>query len=76
MSAANCNTQMYHARKGDVTDPMALVAEREQVSQEVIRDEVARGRLIIPANIRHLAGSLEPMAIGKASRKQSEQSWR
>ncbi len=68
MSAANCNTQMYHARKGDVTDPMALVAEREEVSQEVIRDEVARGRLIIPANIRHLAGSLEPMAIGKVAR--------
>ena len=46
---------------------MQHVAEREQLSPEVVRDEVARGRLIIPANVHHLAGSLEPMAIGKLS---------
>jgi phosphomethylpyrimidine synthase len=60
-------TQMHFARRGDVTDAMRFVAEREQLSPELVRDEVARGRLIIPANIHHLAGSLEPMAIGKVA---------
>jgi phosphomethylpyrimidine synthase len=59
-------TQMHYARKGLITEEMAFVAERERVSAELIRDEVARGRMIIPANIRHT--NLEPMCIGVASK--------
>src|ERR1700712_2276189 len=59
-------TQMHYARKGIVTGEMEYVAVREQVSAELIRDEVARGRMIIPANIHH--SSLEPMCIGVNSK--------
>src|SRR5580693_7791676 len=59
-------TQMYYARKGMVTGEMEYVARRENLSPELIRDEIARGRMIIPANIRHEA--LEPMCIGVASK--------
>ena len=58
-------SQMHYARKGVVTEEMEYVAHREKLSPELIRDEVARGRLIIPANINH--PELEPMAIGVAS---------
>src|SRR5688572_23439615 len=61
-------TQMAHARRGDVTPAMSFVAERERLSPELVRDEVARGRLIIPTNHRHLAGRLQPMGIGKVAR--------
>src|SRR5579864_4944420 len=61
-------TQMAAARRGEITPAMQLVAEREALDPEVVRAEVARGRLIIPANIHHLAGALEPMAIGAAAR--------
>jgi phosphomethylpyrimidine synthase len=64
----SCVTQMFHARQGTVTPAMQRVAEREGLEPELIRDEVARGRLIIPANIQHLAKRLDPMAIGKVSR--------
>ncbi len=50
-------TQLQSARDGIITPEMRRVALRENVSPEFIRDEVARGRLVIPANIRHLAGS-------------------
>ena len=50
-------TQLEAARKGLVTPEMQRVAERECATPERIRDEVARGRLVIPANVRHLAGS-------------------
>ena len=60
-------TQMHFARRGEITDAMRFVAEREKLDPELVRDEVAIGRLIIPANARHLAGSLEPMAIGKVA---------
>ena len=59
-------TQIHYARKGLVTEEMTFVAQRERLAPEVIRDEVARGRLIIPANVRHT--NLEPMAIGVASK--------
>jgi phosphomethylpyrimidine synthase len=59
-------TQMHYARKGVVTGEMEYVASAEKVSTELIRDEVARGRMIIPANINHV--NLEPMAIGVASK--------
>jgi phosphomethylpyrimidine synthase len=57
-------TQIHAARSGTVTPAMRRVAERERLPAELIRDEVARGRLVIPANVRHLAGRLDPMAIG------------
>ncbi len=60
-------TQMHYARQGEITDAMRFVAEREDLDAELVRAEVARGRLIIPANVHHLAGALEPMCIGKVS---------
>ncbi len=59
-------TQMHYARKGVVTGEMDFVARRERLTPEVVRDEVARGRMIITANVRHT--NLEPIAIGIASR--------
>jgi len=50
-------TQLESARRGIVTAAMRRVAARECATPERIRDEVARGRLVIPANVRHLAGS-------------------
>ncbi|HWL92587.1 MAG TPA: phosphomethylpyrimidine synthase ThiC, partial [Phycisphaerae bacterium] len=50
-------TQLQSARKGIITPEMIRVAVRENVTPEFVRDEVARGRLVIPANKRHLAGS-------------------
>ena len=50
-------TQLESALKGIITPSMQRVAERENRTPEFIREEVARGRLVIPANIRHLAGS-------------------
>src|ERR687889_586819 len=61
-------TQMQYARRGEITDAMRFVAEREDLSPELVRDEIAIGRLIIPANVYHLAGALDPMGIGKVSR--------
>ncbi|MSP24664.1 MAG: phosphomethylpyrimidine synthase ThiC [Myxococcales bacterium] len=62
-------TQLEHARLGTVTAEMRRVAEREgHLTAEQVRDEVAAGRLIIPANRHHLAAGLDPMAIGRASR--------
>ncbi|HXC24774.1 MAG TPA: phosphomethylpyrimidine synthase ThiC [Gemmatimonadaceae bacterium] len=61
-------TQMFYARRGEITDAMRFVAEREALTPEEIRAEVAIGRLIIPANVNHLAGALEPMAIGKVAK--------
>ncbi len=59
-------SQMHFARKGLLTEEMLFVAERERVSPELIRDEVAVGHMIIPANINH--PELEPMCIGVASK--------
>src|SRR3974390_292851 len=59
-------SQMHFARQGLVTEEMLFVAEREQLSPEVLRDEVAAGRMIIPANVNH--PELEPMCIGVGSK--------
>ena len=59
-------TQIYHARQGKITDAMRRVAEREGLEPEVVRQEVARGRMVIPANVNHLAMKLDPMGIGTA----------
>jgi phosphomethylpyrimidine synthase len=61
-SGDRIRTQMHYARLGEITGEMQYVAKREQVAPETVRDEVARGRMIIPANINHLR--LEPMCIG------------
>jgi phosphomethylpyrimidine synthase len=69
-------TQLEAARAGRVTPAMRRVAEREGVSPEQIRDQVAAGRTIIPANVHHLApafggdgqGVLDPIGIGRALR--------
>ena len=59
-------TQLHYARRGFITEEIRYVAGREHMEPEAIRDEVARGRMIIPANVNHT--SLEPMCIGKAAR--------
>jgi phosphomethylpyrimidine synthase len=59
-------TQIHYARKGVITGEMEFVAQREGLTPEAIRNEVARGRMIIPANINH--ASLEPMCIGVESK--------
>src|SRR5262245_28215688 len=59
-------TQLEAARAGTVTPEMEYVARREDLDPELIRAEVARGRMVIPANVNHLTKKLEPMAIGVA----------
>jgi phosphomethylpyrimidine synthase len=59
-------TQMHYARRGLVTGEMQYVAAREKLAPDLIREEVASGRMIIPANIHH--ANLEPMCIGVASK--------
>ncbi|HJZ97445.1 MAG TPA: phosphomethylpyrimidine synthase ThiC, partial [Candidatus Solibacter sp.] len=58
-------TQVHYARQGMVTGEMEYVARRENIAPALIRAEVARGRMIIPANVNHV--NLEPMCIGVAS---------
>jgi phosphomethylpyrimidine synthase len=61
-------TQLEHARLGRITPEMIRVAEREaHLSAEQVRDEVAAGRMVIPANRVHLDYQLDPMCIGRAS---------
>jgi phosphomethylpyrimidine synthase len=61
-------TQLEHARLGRITPEMQRVADREpHLSPEQVRDEVAAGRMVIPANKVHLGYQLDPMAIGRAS---------
>lgn len=59
-------SQMHFARQGLITEEMQFVAKREHLPAELIQDEVARGRMIIPANVNH--PNLEPMAIGIAAK--------
>ncbi|MGH9131731.1 MAG: phosphomethylpyrimidine synthase ThiC [Acidimicrobiales bacterium] len=56
-------TQLHYARRGEVTHEMAFVAAREGLEPEMVRDEIARGRAILPANVNHPES--EPMAIGR-----------
>ncbi len=57
-------TQLEEARRGVVTPEMEYVARRERIAPEVVRAEVARGRMVIPANKVHIGLGLQPMAIG------------
>ena len=63
-SSDQCRTQLHYARKGVITEEMAYIAARERVEAALVRDEVARGRLVVPANVNHT--NLEPMGIGIA----------
>ncbi len=58
-------TQMHLARRGAVTEEIAHVAKLERLAPELVRDEVARGRMVIPANVKH--PELEPIGIGVAA---------
>lgn len=58
-------TQLEQARAGRITPEMEYVAQREQLDSESIREEVASGRMVIPANRVHLTKRLEPMCIGR-----------
>ncbi|MEO5376744.1 MAG: phosphomethylpyrimidine synthase ThiC [Magnetococcus sp. DMHC-6] len=59
-------TQMHFARQGVITPHMFYVAEQEFLDPQTVRAEVARGRMVIPANICHVG--LKPVAIGQAAR--------
>jgi phosphomethylpyrimidine synthase len=61
-------TQLEAARQGEITPEMRIVASREALDPELVRAEVARGRMVIPANKVHLGHQLEPMAIGIKAR--------
>ncbi len=62
-------TQLEHARLGIITPQMQRVAQREpHLTPVQVRDEVAAGRMVIPANVNHLAYRLDPMCIGRASK--------
>ncbi|WP_462103115.1 phosphomethylpyrimidine synthase ThiC [Campylobacter concisus] len=56
-------TQMYYARRGELTKQMSYVAKVEGVSENLVMDEVAKGSIIIPANVNH--ANLKPMGIGR-----------
>ncbi len=60
-------SQLHYAREGVVTEVMQRVAEREGLEPETVRQEVARGRMVIPANVNHLAMQLDPVGIGPAA---------
>jgi phosphomethylpyrimidine synthase len=59
-------TQLEQARAEIITDQMRQVAQKEAVDAEIIRREVAAGRMVIPANVIHLKNSLKPIGIGRA----------
>ncbi|MGD0765285.1 MAG: phosphomethylpyrimidine synthase ThiC [Dehalococcoidia bacterium] len=64
-SANGTQTQKHYARRGVITDQMRTVAEKEGLEPELVRREVATGRLVIPANINH--ASLSPIGIGSVA---------
>jgi phosphomethylpyrimidine synthase len=65
LASNGCVTQMHFAKRGIVTEEMKRVAEKENLDAELVRGEVARGRLIIPANLNHK--SLDPIGIGRVA---------
>src|SRR5262245_36833281 len=62
-ASGHVGTQLYYARRGEITPEMEFIAAREGLPAEFVRSEVERGRAIIPSNINHL--ELEPMIIGR-----------
>ena len=65
-SADKTPTQMYYAKKGVITPEMNYIAQAEMLNPELVRSEVAAGKMIIPANIHH--ENLLPMAIGREAK--------
>ncbi len=61
--AGHTVTQMRYARRGEITPEMEFVARRENMAAEYVRDEIARGRAILPSNVNHPES--EPMVIGR-----------
>jgi phosphomethylpyrimidine synthase len=61
--AGTAVTQLAYARRGEITAEMEYIAVREGMAPEFVRDEVARGRAVIPANVNH--PEAEPMIIGR-----------
>ncbi|MCP4710176.1 MAG: hypothetical protein GY869_16255, partial [Planctomycetes bacterium] len=59
-------TQLERARKGEITAEMQMVAAAEKVEAEFIRQQIGQGKLVIPANVNHLRGTLKPIGIGRA----------
>lgn len=65
-SSDQVKTQLHYARRGLITEEMKYVARDEGLEPELVQDEVARGRMIISANIRH--PNLAPVGVGIATR--------
>jgi phosphomethylpyrimidine synthase len=61
-------TQLQAARGGEITPEIAFVARQENLSPQLVLEEVASGRMVIPANRVHLVGNLQPLGIGIAAR--------
>ncbi|KPM57634.1 phosphomethylpyrimidine synthase ThiC [Frankia sp. CcI49] len=61
--AGQAVTQLAYARRGEITPEMEFVALREGLAPELVRDEIAAGRAVLPANVNHPES--EPMAIGR-----------
>src|SRR5688500_8550370 len=62
-AAGTVGTQLYYARRGDITPEMEVIAAREVLLAGVVRAEVARGRACISSNINLL--ELMPLSIGR-----------
>jgi phosphomethylpyrimidine synthase len=61
-------TQLEASKTGTITDEVKFVAETENVAAELVRDEIAAGRVVIPANKLHLKANLKPIGIGRTLR--------
>ena len=59
-------TQIQAAQASIVTPEIEAVAKHEQLEPEFVRDEIASGRMVIPANKLHLKTNLKPIGIGRA----------
>ncbi len=59
-------TQLQSAKQESITEQMKVVAENERIDAELVRTELAAGRLIIPTNKLHLQKNLAPIGIGRA----------
>jgi len=59
------STQLEAARAGKITDEVKFVADVEKLDAEIVRAELAAGRLVIPANKLHLKTNLKPAGIGR-----------
>jgi len=59
------STQIKTARAGTITNEIRFVAEAEKLDAEIVRENTAGGRLVIPANKQHLKNNLAPIGIGR-----------